>query len=291
MVHTDPIDAPMLTDLGLSPERPILVRADRIAPRVPVGADMHVSLELGVVMSGARGENHGAGWFRVGAGQAWALGALEPHQWRGTRAGATVVLFEFLPSLFAQMPNLAGLDPGAPFRSEARFGPIGSSRAFRTRLADLARELVAKHRNPLPPGPVSVDLLRVLELVCAEVARQEPAAARPVGRSIEATRIYPAIERLDRRPGRVVHVAEAARACRMSRTTFRRLFRAATGLSFGQFGLRWRLSRAAHELRSTAEPIKAIAYRFGFTDASHFHHAFATHYGMTPGQYRGSASR
>ena len=281
----------VLADLGLTPEQPIVIRPYKMPPHAAIGADMHVSLELGVVVSGRRHENHGTGWFHVDAGQAWTLGSLEPHQWRGGSRGATILLFEFLPSLFDQMPNLAGLDPGAPFRSEVRLGPIGTSRRFRHALRALGRELVAKHQRPVPPGPGCVDLLRVLERVCHEVEQRRPVRPRPTGQPASASRIYPAIQALTRAPGRIVKVAEAARACRLSRTTFRRSFREMTGLSFGQFGLRWRLARAAHDLRATAEPIKAIAYRFGFTDASHFHHAFGAHYGMPPGRYRGIATR
>ena len=280
-----------LTELGLGPECPLVVLAAELSADSPIGADMHVSLELGIVVAGTRHEDHGRGWFRLGAGQAWAVASLEPHQWRIGSRGAEIVLFEVLPSLFAHLPNLAGLDPAAPFRSDARFGPIGTGRRWRRALADLGRELMAKHRSPVPPGPCCVDLLRVLEHVATALPRDEPSRASDQRRPFDASRVYPAIEQLARVPSRIVGTTEAARRCRMSRTTFRRSFKEVTGLSFGQFELRWRLARAAHQLRATTDPIKAIAYRFGFTDASHFHHAFAAHYRMPPGRYRRTPPR
>lgn len=75
----------------------------------------------------------------------------------------------------------------------------------------------------------------------------------------------------------------------MPRRTFARLFKNVTGLGFAQLALRSRLTRAADALRSTDLPAKAIASRFGFRYRSHFHHAFVTHYGMAPGQYRKAA--
>jgi AraC family transcriptional regulator len=58
------------------------------------------------------------------------------------------------------------------------------------------------------------------------------------------------------------------------------------GITFARFALRSRLAGAAQELVSGDDALKNLAGRWGFTDASHFHHAFARHYGCTPGEYR-----
>ena len=58
------------------------------------------------------------------------------------------------------------------------------------------------------------------------------------------------------------------------------------GLRFAKFALRHRLQSAAHELRVTDSPIKAIARKWGFVDESHLSRLFVQHYGCPPGRYR-----
>jgi AraC-like DNA-binding protein len=72
----------------------------------------------------------------------------------------------------------------------------------------------------------------------------------------------------------------------MSRARFLFHFARLTGSTFGQFGIRHRVHAAAADLRSSSEPIKAIARDWGFTDESHLYKAFRKHYGCTPHQFR-----
>jgi AraC-like DNA-binding protein len=53
-----------------------------------------------------------------------------------------------------------------------------------------------------------------------------------------------------------------------------------------QFILHTRLSRAAARLRSSAEPISAIAFDAGFGDLSTFNRRFRRLMGCSPGAYR-----
>jgi AraC-like DNA-binding protein len=85
---------------------------------------------------------------------------------------------------------------------------------------------------------------------------------------------------------RMVSTAEAAAACGMSGTAFRRRFRDLMGITFAKFALRHRLSQAAVQLLRTEHPLKAVAVAWGFTDDSHFHRAFLRHYACSPGEYR-----
>jgi len=82
----------------------------------------------------------------------------------------------------------------------------------------------------------------------------------------------------------------AAKACGLSRDCFIRSFRSLMGVSFRQFAVRHRLSKAAEQLLKTDLPIKAIAHEWGFTDASHLHRLFTQHYGCTPQAYRTSST-
>jgi len=245
---------------------------------------MHYGLEFGVVVSGCLHRNHGAGWFRVGTGQAWATASLEMHQWRVGR-NMKYIVFQFLPSLLSQLPILDGFDITAPFRSPARLDVIGRGRRFRDSLSRLARKLLPKYQRAISSGEIFLDMLRVLQPISAEILERS-GPPMPQAHTLSESSIAPAIERVQRATERIVGVDEAAQACHMARRTFCRSFRNVMRIGFAEFGLRWRLVCAANALRSTDEPVKAIANRFGFNGASHLHQAFSARYGMCPTRYR-----
>ena len=284
-----PAVLPLLVALDLSPERPI--RTNCAPPWRPnagdVGADMHYGLEFGVIVSGCVHRNHGSGWFRVGVGQAWATASLEMHQWRVGR-NMRHVAFQFLPALLEQLPVLDGFDVTAPFRVPNRLNAIGRRRRFRRALAGLARELLPKYQDDVPPGDIFFDMLQLLKPISAEVLQGSDPAERRLG-SRSRLSIMPATDLVQQATDRVVSIDEAAEACRMTRRTFCRSFRTVMGISYGEFALRWRLACAAHMLKSTDGLVKAIAYRFGFNGPSHFHRAFTARYGMSPSRYRATA--
>lgn len=279
-------EPPLLVALDLSPEWP--VRPSCAPPWRPkagdTGADMHYGLEFGVVASGCLYRNHGAGWFRVGVGQAWATASLEMHEWR-VGPDMQYVVFQFLPSLLGQLPVLDGLDIAAPFRTPARQGVIGYGRRFRRTLAGLARELLPKYQRTVPPGQALLDMLRILHPISVEV-QQRAVSAAPREGDVSAAAIAPALDRVQEATDRIVSVDEAAHACHMARRTFCRSFKAVMGISFGEYALRCRLVCAANALRTTDDPVKFIAHRFGFYGASHFHQAFSARYGVSPSQFR-----
>ena len=104
------------------------------------------------------------------------------------------------------------------------------------------------------------------------------------------TRIRAALELIEQSCGSRVSATEAARISHMSQSTFERAFRRITGFSYAQFALRSRIARAARLLKYGDSSIKTIARSLGFTDSSHFCHAFVAQYGLTPAEYRASSS-
>jgi AraC family transcriptional regulator len=88
------------------------------------------------------------------------------------------------------------------------------------------------------------------------------------------------------RHGVRLSLGDAAAACGFSVSHFKRVFRQAMGVSFGQFCLHARLALAANHLVTTELPEQLIAEEAGFGDASHLHHSFHKHFGTTPGRYR-----
>ena len=69
-------------------------------------------------------------------------------------------------------------------------------------------------------------------------------------------------------------------------TTFRRLFKGATGKTATEFIRQVRLTMAARLLLVSNDPVNCIAHDVGFEDSNHFIRVFRQAFGMTPNQYR-----
>ena len=76
-------------------------------------------------------------------------------------------------------------------------------------------------------------------------------------------------------------------AC-MSRRTFLRRFRAATGFSPMAFLLETRLAQAKKRLVSGSQTVTEIAFDVGFQDSNHFARRFREAFGMSPSEFRKS---
>ena len=72
----------------------------------------------------------------------------------------------------------------------------------------------------------------------------------------------------------------------VAETTFRRLFKEATGKTATEFIRQVRLTTAARLLLVSNDPVNCIAHDVGFEDANHFTRVVRQAFGMTPGRYR-----
>ena len=198
----------------------------------------------------------------------------------GTR---TVVLL-FMPELLGD-ELLADLPWTSLFAAPPPQRPQVTDQAMRTKVLNLAVQ-ISEEDSQRRPGWQAAVRLQLLQLLLTLRRGWEPPlepSARPAG---SLARIMPAVQALrSAAPGRAT-VTEAAHACGMSRTRFCHVFRQVMGISYGQFCLRARLSRAAHYLTALDAPIEAVASRVGFADGPHLHHQFLKHYGCTPADYR-----
>ncbi|MFD8755124.1 AraC family transcriptional regulator [Kitasatospora sp. NPDC059577] len=77
----------------------------------------------------------------------------------------------------------------------------------------------------------------------------------------------------------------AARAG-VSRATLTRRFTALTGRPPMAYLTWWRMTRAAGLLRTTADPLEAVARKVGYASPYALSHAFVRQFGTTPGRYR-----
>jgi AraC-like DNA-binding protein len=86
-----------------------------------------------------------------------------------------------------------------------------------------------------------------------------------------------------------IGIDELARAARLSRAHFSRLFHQETGLTPSEYLQVIRLQRAASLLRGTMLSIEAVAEHCGFVGASYFGKVFRKMCGITPHAYRQGA--
>jgi AraC-like DNA-binding protein len=99
-------------------------------------------------------------------------------------------------------------------------------------------------------------------------------------------RISEALRRIEAHAEEPLALADLAREAGMSPFHFLRTFRQVAGMTPHQYVLRARLSRAAVRLRTSHEPISAMAFDAGFGDLSTFNRRFRRLMGCSPGAYR-----
>jgi AraC family transcriptional regulator len=126
--------------------------------------------------------------------------------------------------------------------------------------------------------------LRVAGAVAATLADNGKRACSPSPR--DTRRISDALRRIEAAADQPLALQDLARETATSPYHFLRTFRQVVGMTPHQFVLHTRLTRAAVRLRTTAEPISAIAFDAGFGDLSTFNRRFRRLMGCSPGAYR-----
>lgn len=109
---------------------------------------------------------------------------------------------------------------------------------------------------------------------------------QPVPAAAEQDRLRPLLEWLSRHPQRSHSLDELARRALMSRRTFTRRFREATGTTVGQWLLNHRLALAQRLLETTEQPVEVVAADAGFGSAVSLRQHFAAAFSVSPSAYR-----
>ena len=109
---------------------------------------------------------------------------------------------------------------------------------------------------------------------------------QPVPAAAEQDRLRPLLEWLSRHPQRSHSLDELARRALMSRRTFTRRFREATGTTVGQWLLNQRLALAQRLLETTEQPVEVVAADAGFGSAVSLRQHFAAAFSVSPSAYR-----
>src|ERR1700722_11126081 len=94
------------------------------------------------------------------------------------------------------------------------------------------------------------------------------------------------LDEITKQPGKPWHIAELARLAAMSKRTFMRRFRAATGFSPADWVTRARVDAARELLENTSLSIDHIAEHCGLGTPTTLRHHFRKKVGLSPMQYR-----
>lgn len=159
------------------------------------------------------------------------------------------------------------------------------------RFSTLVR-LVAEEARDRRSGRELV-LSRLVEVLLIEALRVAPGGDAPPGllRGLADAQVAPALRQMHARLERSWTVAQLAKACGLSRSSFFERFNRTVGVRPMEYLLAWRMAIAKNLLRDEGLDIPVVAERVGYASSSTFSTAFRRHVGLTPGRYARASTR
>jgi AraC-like DNA-binding protein len=247
----------------------------------------HPGLELGIVVSGEEIVYFGDHKRECMQGDVWLCGMWESHSWYVPNAGTRTVVLIFPPE-FIGGEIVCGVPCLTLFALPPEDRLSVNSPGVRRQVIQIGQSMRAEIARGEPHWEevVRLELLRLLTILARDLGTLEERRVARRKRLSGLARVMPAFGLVHSELSRRVKVKEAADACGMSPSRFHIVFRQTMGMTFGEFGLKSRLSFAAHELENTDRTIASIAAASGFSDDSHLHHCFRKEYSCTPAEYR-----
>lgn len=246
----------------------------------------HDGLEVAALLAGSCDVSFDGASVHHEPGDVWLIGMWEPHNWRVTTPGTTILSLGFIPEFIGD--DVLPIAWHDMFTCHPEDRPSVLSDEMRSTVLrvgrDMACELEAR-RDDWRVG-ARLSLAKLLFVLHREWLQSLPKSPKPLLRTPGIRRIGPALEAIHSRPVERVSLPDAAARCGLSTAQFSRIFERSMGLSFGRFRTRAHLAFATHLLLTTDLSIDAIAAESGFTDASHLHRLFVKHHDITPGQFR-----
>lgn len=132
----------------------------------------------------------------------------------------------------------------------------------------------------------------LLDLLLVYMARawfeEHPDGGWP--RALRDREVAAVLEALHTEPAAPWRLEELAARVGLSRATLARRFTALTGQPPMAYLTWWRMTTAAHLLRTGDQPLTAVARQVGYGSPFAFSHAFKRHFGRTPAHFRADGS-
>jgi AraC-like DNA-binding protein len=249
--------------------------------------DMHYPVEMGVVLTGRMQRIYPQYTEELGPGQIWFSAIWEPHGCAIVKAPCSILINFIWPPMLARMrfDEAPLFDWLAPFNVPSAQRPQVSG-AKAQKMLTLANEMAERYLSTLPHAMKFLRLrTQLMEMLLLAADGWTAPDSRPTPEIGDSSAISRAVELVFRR-STFVSAASAAKECGMSRAAFDRSFSGLMGTSFREFGLNYRLSGAASQLLAGSDPVKAVAYKWGFRFASNLDRCFRKQFGCTPAEFR-----
>ena len=220
------------------------------------------------------------------------LGPLLPHTWRsgpspsGRKRRAIVVQFleNFIGTAINECKELSRIQQ---LLARARHGLH-----FRGRHRTVAAGQLEKMVRMRPTQKLA-EILNVLDgLSLAKGAQSLASEAYAIPRQRSTSpRIAPILETIHQEFQRPLRQNDLARSAGLSRASFNRNFRQATGTTLIDYVNDLRIGHACRMLAESSKPITEICFESGFTNLSNFNRCFLRRRGMPPSRFRSQFRR
>jgi AraC family transcriptional regulator len=240
----------------------------RYGPRASIPLHQHRTAYLGFVMDGALTARNPSAERSYQPGTAFFDPAGESHANQISRRGAHLLCIELATPAVERL-RMPGLNISA--RAERVGGTV----------ALLGHRLFLQHQREDSISTLVAEGL-ILELI-AELLDAEAAQ----GKSSRATSwMKHAIEYMHTDFRQTISLEHIAKIAGVHPVHLARTFRRIHGCTVGEYTRRLRLEDACKKLIATEKSITELALECGFTDHSHFCHAFRRQFGAAPSRFR-----
>ena len=270
---------------GLGEKQPVQVLHHYFSDERKSQYDMHYGLELGILLKGKMRRYYKESQTDILPGQVWLCGMWEPHGWQVTRSPCEAVVLIIFPPMLARtyFEDIQSMMWLKPFNISSKNRPQ-VIKSDRKKILDVGISLKKKFskKTNLQMAWVHLKLLEIL-LVLQDNWEVKLVPEKEFTNSF--TRINKVLQLVFGNTS-LITTQQAAQACGMNRNSFASMFKEIMGLSFSEFGLRYRVDGAAQQLLSSDDPLKSIAVKWGFTDTSHLYRCFEKYYNCSPSEYR-----
>ncbi|MBN1409911.1 MAG: helix-turn-helix transcriptional regulator [Spirochaetales bacterium] len=269
-----------------TPGSPVYFTMGTLTDKYYSMSDMHLELELGIVLSGRIQRNYENHQLPVNPGEVWLHSIWEPHSYLLLESPCEILVFLINPDLFnnIKIGKLSTIQAWlAPFNLIPETRP--QIRQHQTaKVFQIAQELKAadKSKDEYRSEFIQNNLIQLMLLIISNIDPDHSANTNEHWSAYQS--IQPAVLLVFDNP-QLTQVKEAAAACSMSVSSFQEKFKKFMQITYAEFALRYRLGRAISEIIREPQLLKGIGEKWGFNDQSHFYHTFKKTYGCTPGEY------
>jgi AraC-like DNA-binding protein len=269
----------------ISPAMPFdVIREYRYQPMKKFEADMHYAMQFCIMLHGSAEVIFDGFQREYRAGEMWWVMFWEPHAFRFTGRRNFAVAVNIDLEQLGNCDQFGECNWLLPFvvTPAERYCPENAVERAETVAAGRTLLNLWQHHHHF----WRIEAWLLIHQLALRACRNLTAAGSAAEFAGGFKKIKNAVDLVKGSIGRPPSLDEAAAACGLSPSRFSEVFRRNTGVSFGKFATRARLSFAANDLKNSTMMIEEVAEKWSFFDNSHFCRAFKDLYGCTPKEYQ-----